>query len=73
MKRTFPFEYTRFEKARIIGARALQIALGAPILIDTDKNDPLEIARDEFERGIIPITVRRRRESIVWLERYDMF
>jgi len=47
--------------------------LGAPILIDTDKNDPLEIARDEFERGIIPITVRRRRESIVWLERYDMF
>jgi len=47
--------------------------LGAPILIDTDKNDPLEIARDEFERGIIPITVRRWRESIVWLERYDMF
>jgi DNA-directed RNA polymerase subunit K len=51
----------------------LQIALGAPILIETEKTDPLEIAKEEFERGVIPITVRRRRESIVWLERYDMF
>ncbi len=73
IKRTFPFEYTRFEKARIIGSRALQIALGAPILIETNSIDPLEIAKEEFERGVIPITVRRRRESIVWLERYDMF
>ncbi|ADB57201.1 DNA-directed RNA polymerase subunit K [Archaeoglobus profundus] len=73
MKRTFPFKYTRFEKVRIIGARALQIALGAPVLIETDKTDPLEIAREEFERGVIPITVRRRRESFVWLERYDLF
>ncbi|WP_457549052.1 DNA-directed RNA polymerase subunit K [Archaeoglobus sp.] len=73
MKRTFPFKYTRFEKARIIGARALQIALGAPVLIETDKTDPLEIAKEEFEKGVIPITVRRRRESFVWLERYDLF
>ncbi|WP_456328084.1 DNA-directed RNA polymerase subunit K [Archaeoglobus sp.] len=73
MKRTFPFKYTRFEKARIIGARALQIALGAPVLIETDKTDPLEIAKEEFERGVVPITVRRRRESFVWLERYDLF
>jgi len=51
----------------------LQIALGAPILIEIDKTDPLEIAKEEFERGVIPITVRRRRESFVWLERYDMF
>ncbi len=69
----FPFEYTRFERARIIGARALQIAMGAPVLIETDKTDPLEIAMEEFEKGVIPITVRRRRESFVWLERYDMF
>ncbi len=73
IKPTFPFKYTRFEKARIIGARALQIAMGAPVLIETDKTDPLEIAKEEFERGVIPITVKRRRESFVWLERYDLF
>ncbi len=44
IKVKFPFEYTRFEKARIIGARALQIAMGAPVLIDTDKTEPIEIA-----------------------------
>jgi len=69
----FPFKYTRFEKARIIGARALQIAMGAPVLIETDKTDPLEIAIEEFEKGVIPITVRRRREGFIWLERHDMF
>ncbi len=54
-------EYTRFEKARIIGARALQIALGAPILIHVpeDMYDPLDIAIYEFEKGVIPITVKR--------------
>ena len=70
---TFPFDYTRFEKARIIGARALQIAMGAPVLIETDKKEPLEIAREEFEKGLIPITVKRRRNSFVWLERHDLF
>ncbi len=69
----FPFEYTRFEKARIIGARALQIAMGAPVLIDTDKVEPLDIALEEFNRGVIPITVRRKRNEFVWLERYDFF
>ncbi len=69
----FPFKYTRFEKARIIGARALQIAMGAPVLIETNKKDPLEIAMEEFERGVIPITVKRRTNRFVWLERYDMF
>ncbi len=73
MKKLFPFEYTRFEKARIIGARALQIAMGAPVLIETDKTDPLEIAKEEFERGVIPITVKRRRSVFVWLQRYDLF
>ncbi|WP_456369270.1 DNA-directed RNA polymerase subunit K [Geoglobus sp.] len=69
----FPFEYTRFEKARIIGARALQIAMGAPVLIDTESKNPLDIAKDEFERGVIPITVKRRRNAFVWLQRYDLF
>jgi DNA-directed RNA polymerase subunit K len=54
-------EYTRFERARILGARALQVSLGAPILIDvpTELIDPVEIAEREFEAGVIPITVRR--------------
>ena len=55
-------KYTRFEKARIIGARALQIAMGAPILIKTPKNiiDPVEIAMMEFRENAIPITVKRK-------------
>lgn len=52
--------YTRFERARIIGARALQIASGAPILIKTDLKDPIKIAELEFEQGIIPLDVRRK-------------
>jgi DNA-directed RNA polymerase subunit K len=50
---------TRFEKARIIGARGLQIALGAPVLIKVPDNlvDPIEIARLEFKQGLIPISV----------------
>ncbi|EDY35708.1 RNA polymerases K / 14 to 18 kDa subunit [Aciduliprofundum boonei T469] len=54
-------EYTRFEKARIIGARALQISMGAPVLIHLpeDVADPLDIAMYEFEKGVIPITVKR--------------
>jgi DNA-directed RNA polymerase subunit K len=52
-------EYTKYEKARIIGARALQIAMGAPVLFETDEIDPINIAMEEFEKGIVPITVRR--------------
>lgn len=51
--------YTRYERARIVGARALQISMGAPILVRTNKIDPMEIALDEFEAGRIPISVRR--------------
>jgi DNA-directed RNA polymerase subunit K len=53
--------YTRFEKARIIGARALQISMGSPILIDVPVGvvDPIEIAWIEFNSGAIPITVKR--------------
>ena len=54
------FKYTRFEKARIIGARALQIAMGAPVLVDVPEGStPLQAAMIEFERGAIPITVIR--------------
>ncbi len=53
--------YTRFERARILGARALQVSLGAPILIDIPAGlvDPVEIAEREFAANRIPITVRR--------------
>ena len=58
-------KYTRFERARIIGARALQISMGAPILLDIPKGivDPIEIATLEFERGVTPITVKRELEA----------
>lgn len=52
---------TRFEIARIVGARSLQISMGAPVLISSSVSwlDPLEVACTEYERGVIPITVRR--------------
>lgn len=50
---------TRFERARLIGARALQISMGAPALIETDINDPIEVARKELEEDVIPIAIRR--------------
>ncbi len=54
-------EYTKFEKARIIGARALQLAYGAPPLIKVPKGvtDPLDLAEMEFEKDVIPITIIR--------------
>ena len=55
-------EYTRFERARIVGARALQISMGAPVLIkDYEKSgvDPLYISLEEFKRGVVPITVKK--------------
>jgi len=52
-------KYTKYEKARIIGARALQIAMGAPVLIETEEIDPIEVAIEEFEKGVVPITVKR--------------
>lgn len=53
--------YTRFEKARIVGARALQISMGAPpvIKVPKDVRNPLDIALAEFKEDAIPITVRR--------------
>jgi len=50
---------TRYERARLIGARALQISLGAPVLIDIDKGEPIDLALAELEQGVIPITVKR--------------
>jgi DNA-directed RNA polymerase subunit K len=53
--------YTRFERARILGARALQISMGAPGVLDASPFDidPLFIAVREFQAGSIPLTVQR--------------
>ncbi|HIH02190.1 TPA: DNA-directed RNA polymerase subunit K [Thermoplasmata archaeon] len=53
--------FTRFERARIIGARALQISMGSPVLVDVPESiiDPIEIAIMEFGSGVIPMTVKR--------------
>ncbi|MEM1569167.1 MAG: DNA-directed RNA polymerase subunit K [Candidatus Bathyarchaeia archaeon] len=57
-----PPRLTKYERARIVGARALQISMGAPILVKLPENikDPVEIALYELEKGVLPITVRRR-------------
>ena len=58
---TGPPTLTRFEKARIMGARALQLSLGAPIFIEIPKNTTtsLEIAMEELKQRVIPIVIRR--------------
>ena len=56
-----PPTLTRFEKARILGARALQLSLGAPpfISIPKDVATSLDLAYAELEKRVIPITIRR--------------
>jgi DNA-directed RNA polymerase subunit K len=53
--------YTRFEKARIVGARSLQVSMGAPPLIEIDEEirDPVQVAMLEYEADAIPLTVQR--------------
>ena len=53
-------KYTRFEKARIIGARALQISMGAPVLVEYPKDliDPIDIAMLELDQDMVPISVK---------------
>lgn len=52
---------TRFEKARIIGARSLQIAMGAPPFISTEGgySGPIDVATAELEADALPISIRR--------------
>jgi len=59
-------EFTKYEKARMIGSRALQIGMGAPFLVKVSddelkdiKFNPVEIAKKEFDAGVLPITVKR--------------
>ncbi len=52
---------TRFEKARIIGARALQISMGAPVLVSSKKvpEGLFALAEVELRSGVLPMTLRR--------------
>ena len=59
-------QFTKYEIARILGARALQIAMNAPLLIKINENDlesvkydALKIAEIEFNSGVLPISVKK--------------
>lgn len=57
-------QLTRFEVSRLVGARSLQISLGAPILIKTEEPlSSIELAKLEFKNKIIPITIKRELPS----------
>ena len=57
-------KFTRYEIARILGARSLQLAMDAPVLLKLDNEDELnydtlKIAEKELESDVLPITVKR--------------
>ena len=61
---------SKYEKARIIGARALQISMGAPFAVDLSPEEleklnynPVEIAKLEFEKDAIPLAAKDSEES----------
>lgn len=58
--------YTKFEKARLLGARALQLSMGAPFLIKIEDAqlksmayNPIQIAKLELDKDVIPMTIIR--------------
>ena len=51
---------TKYERARVLGTRALQISMNAPVMVELEgETDPLQIALKELRARKIPITVRR--------------
>ena len=51
-------ELTRFEKARLLGARAIQISMGAKPKVELgDSLDPIDIAYKELKEGVLPLNV----------------
>ena len=58
-----PAFITRFERARLVGARALQISLGAPPLVNVLATDAIELALVELENGLVPMTYTRVRND----------
>lgn len=52
--------WSRYERARVLGTRALQIAMCAPIMVELEnETDPLQIAMKELKQRKIPIIIRR--------------
>ena len=59
-KRTTTPYMTKYERARILGTRALQISMNAPLMVELEgETDPLQIALKELSKGLIPLIVRR--------------
>lgn len=53
-------DYTRYEKARILGARSLQLSMGAPSFVEAKPNEkPKKTAKKELEAGKLPLTVKK--------------
>ncbi|KAJ5503613.1 RNA polymerase subunit omega/K/RPABC2 [Penicillium fimorum] len=51
---------TKYERARVLGTRALQISMNAPVLVDLEgETDPLQIAMKELNQKKIPLIIRR--------------
>lgn len=62
MAKKLKFEdLTKYERARLVGARALQLSMDAPPLVDVPKGmiDPVKLATIEFEKGVVPLQVFR--------------
>ena len=65
-EKTEEIKFTKYETARMVGSRALQLSMGAPFLLKlTEKEllamnyNPIRVALREFKDGVIPITVKR--------------
>ena len=56
---------TKFEIARMLGARAMQISEGAPLTIETNKSSTLEIAMEEIKKDTVPLRVKRPNYSLL--------
>ncbi len=54
-------DMTKYERARLVGARALQLSMDAPPLVEVPKGiiDPVKLANLEFEKGVVPLQVFR--------------
>ena len=61
-KITSPY-MTKYERARVLGTRALHLAKGAIAMVETDETDALKIAALELTAGVIPIIVQRQLPS----------
>ncbi len=64
-------KFTKYEEARLIGARALQISMGAPFMIKLTDEDlkkinynPVQIAKLEYKEGITPMVVNKANPSL---------